>query len=431
MRTSKELKIERAAKLEAQSKITATIKTEKRSDFNDDEKKAFDALQDEIVKLDDSIKRALTVEMNEARAAGDAGQVINKGEKAELNKMAKRFSILRALRKGADNSALDGVEAEINEIAKDEARIAGIDLGKQTITVPGSLIRSNEDAEKRAAGQTVTLDSGGYGGALVGTDVQIIEGLYPKMTVNDLKPTILNNLQGDIILPTVAQYAFSWLAEDAAATAQKSAITGPTLSPKRAAALVPLSHRLLKQTAGSVEGMVNNMLGNAYGFALMQAIVNGGGTTDPMGILNASGVQAAADISAVAPTWAKVVELEGLVKTANADGMGYLMHPKTEAKLKTVSKDTGSGRFLIEDGKLNGYPYAVSTAVPALNTGTTYPLIFGNFAELFIGTWGGVSFLADPYTGASSNNLNIHVNAHADANIPNGAAFAVNTWLTF
>ena len=423
MKTSKQLKDERSSKLADQQTIVDVARNEKR-EMTDQENTDFDAAQTQIDALTKSIARSEKIEANERAAAAVAGNELGDGEKEEKEKILKRFSLSKALLSGARRETLDGAENEINQIAQDEARSAGIDLGEQSISIPASLM-------KRADGQTATLDSGANGAALIGTDIKLIEGLAPKLVVENLGVTMLDGLVGKVALPVVGDYTFQWLAEDADVTVQKTGIAGPTLDAKRAAATVPLSYQLLKQTSFSVEQMIVGRLGAGYAQALMTAIINGAGTADPIGILNKTNVQEAADSSAVAPTWAKVVELEALAKSANSQGTGYLMHPKTEAKLKTVSKDAGSGRFLIENGLLNGYPYAVTTAVPVLNTATIYPLIFGDFKEMFVGRWGGVSFLSDPYTGAKGNKVNIHVNAHADANIANPAAFAINTWLTF
>ena len=54
----------------------------------------------------------------------------------------------------------------------------------------------------------------------------------------------------------------------------------------------------------------------------------------------------------------------------------------------------------------------------------TYGVAFGNFAELFIGTWGNISVTVDPYTQATKGVTRLVINAYVDAVVRNSNAIA-------
>lgn len=52
-------------------------------------------------------------------------------------------------------------------------------------------------------------------------------------------------------------------------------------------------------------------------------------------------------------------------------------------------------------------------------------LIFGNWANLYIGMWGYVDILVDPYTGSKEGNVRVVANADCDIGALRGESFSV------
>jgi HK97 family phage major capsid protein len=429
MKKSDALKQQRHAANELQLALINKAKAENR-DFTDAENGEFDTRKADMEALDAQINRALEMEAVEARAAAASATFVpgNDGEAKEKRKIQERFSLNKAIRTVTEGNELDGAEKEVNEIGMQENRSAGVSTGQNVrFSLPISMMR--------AAAQTKTEDSGEYGGMLVQNAApRVIEGLNPKLFLEELGATFLTGLVGDVPMPVANAYAMSFVAETATVTPVKNKIEGPILKAKRAAGAVDISNQLIMQSSIDAEMMVRNQILRGFTNVVQSAAINGAGGVAPLGILGLTNVNVSAQASAAAATWARIVELQALIEEDNATDqrLGYLMHPKLKAALKQITKDAGSGRFLFEGGFIDGIQASSSSLVPVLDASGTavYPLIYGDFSQLFIGSWGSLGFVVDPYSAAPSNCTRIVLNTYADAVVANEKAFAKNALLT-
>jgi hypothetical protein len=78
---------------------------------------------------------------------------------------------------------------------------------------------------------------------------------------------------------------------------------------------------------------------------------------------------------------------------------------------------SGVGRYLLEDGNMNGYPVLVTnSASHTCGAGSSGNLLtFGNWNDLCITQWGGYDITVDPYTVASEGQVRIVINCYFDA----------------
>lgn len=432
MKKSDLLKQERAGLNQKQQGLIDLAKTEKR-DFTDAETVEFDARTEEIRSYDVKINRELEIEATEertARAAANSGAGIPNSEERELKKMQERFSVVKALREATPGGkGLSGLEKEVHEMGIAENRSAKVETPENTVF-------SMPIAMTRATAQTVTEDSGSYGGALVQNQApRMVEPLRPRLVFEDLGATFLTNLSGgNIPLVVGNDFAMAFLAETAAITPQKKTYAGPTLSPKRAGGAVDISNQLLMQSSLDVEAMVMNGLKSGFAQLLHSACINGAGGVAPTGLLSIAGVNVSTQASAAAATWASVVELQGLIEEGDAteQSLGYLLTPKLKAALKQVKKDAGSGRFLYEEGLIDGVKAISSSLVPVLDASgkPVHPLIYGDFSQMTIGQWGALNIAIDPYSALLSNSVRLVLNTYADMAVANPKAFAKNALLT-
>ena len=413
MKKSQKLQLKLKAAIEKQKTLIETAKTDGNRDFNPDEQKQFDELETEIDTLEKQIANAQKVEKAAERAAKLAGKPVE--QKPEKRKQP--FSIIRALN-AARSGKMDDDMRELHERGVKELQMIGKDAGGETgIVLPSAFAR----------GISVGNDNGTKGGELVDTTHVLVDGLFPKLTIEDLGAIVMTGLTGDLKLVAGSDMSFSWVDETEDAGSTDATFTGPTLKPKTLRGEVLISTKWLAQTSPSAEAYVMDLIRRAVGKAFVTAAIAGDGVKEPKGILNLAGVNVK---TTATPNWASVVELESAIEAENATDktLAYLMRPELKGKFKTTSKDTGSGIFVIEGKELNGYAYQSSTLVPKLNDGTndTYPLIFGDWAQMYIGQWGGIKLLVDPYTKAKSGQIAVVVELFGDVQVANPKAFAIN-----
>lgn len=428
-----QLKQNRAAKIAAQGALIDTRNAENRA-FTDDEQTQFLTLNDEIQALDADIVLEEQIEAAQARAAAVNGRQvpggIPAGEQVERNAINQKASIIKAIRSRLAGQELTGAEAELDAIGREENRNAGvITPANAAITIPLTAVRATQ--------HTVTQDAGEFGGQLVVDNAPILQDPFmPRLFLEELGATFFRGLSsGDLPLPNANNFEMEWLAEGANVTGQKQKFVGPKLSPKRAAAATSVTNQLLNQASVNVEQYVRGLLGSAGSRILNGAAINGAGGVAPTGILNTTGVLPGTSAVATAATHNLLVELESLVDSADATAIarGWLMHPKVKAALMTIKKDAGSGRFLLElVNELMGAPYVATNLIPTLDAAGTdvFPLIYGDFSQLFIGQWGALSVAVDPYTELGADSVRLVSNLYADSVIAKPTAFAKNTFIT-
>ena len=263
---------------------------------------------------------------------------------------------------------------------------------------------------------------------LVGTDHlagSFIDYLRPNSVVMGLGATMLTGLVGDVDIPAQDGTAtFYWIGEDSDVTDSDVDMRTVSLSPKTVAGSVPISRRLLKQSAPSIEMLIQRDLAAGAALAIDLAAIQGtGANNQPRGVVNVSGVntQSIAATSGV-PTWAELVGFESEVAGDNAllGSLAYVTTSPIAGGMKTTSKDTGSGLFLMESGNANGYPVAVRNGITAKR------IVFGNWSDVMIGMWGVLDVMPDRAAKAASGGLVLRVFQDVDVAVRHAESFCIN-----
>lgn len=437
MKKSVQIRQELAELVRSQTALVDGAKNENRS-LNDNETTSFNDLQTQITERKAALAIAEAHEENLRSFGGETpenkgGETVYRkgpgtgGEEGEKRKIEKSFSIMRAIRLAQPGQTLDGAEKEVHEIGLQESRNAGVTVDTDTgFSLPLSMLRATQ--------QTVSQDSGAFGGALVQNGAPVIvDPLRPRLFLEDLGATFMTGLQGgDVPLVVGSDFTMEFLAEGANVTPQKKQFAGPSLSPKRAGGAVDISNRLIMQSSVDVQNLIMQGLRNGFAQLLESAAINGAGGVAPLGLLNYPGVLASATMASASATRALVLELQALIENNNATerSLGYLMSPQLKAILKQVKTDAGSGLFVLQDNLLDGLKTVATSLMPALSGGTNFPLIFGDFSQMMIGQWGAINIKVNPYSADLADSVRLTLNTHADMQIANPKAFAKNAFLT-
>ncbi|ATA55347.1 phage major capsid protein [Variovorax boronicumulans] len=342
-------------------------------------------------------------------------------------KETRRFSMVRALNALASPGDVAARNAASFEFECSNAVSAKLGKASRGILIPFEVQTRDMVVGTPAAG-----------GNLVSTDLMagdFISILRDAMVLNTLGVRYLSGLVGNIAIPKQAGSGSAyWVAEGQAPTESAAAIGQVAMSPKTVGAFTDISRKLLLQSSIDVESFVSTDLAMVLGLAIQRAAIAGGGVAnEPVGILARIAASVAGGANGGAPTWDHVVDLETAVSVANADvgTLAYLTNAKVRGKLKKTFVDgPGTGERVWQKGSepLNGYRTAVTNAVPSnitKGTGTDLSaLIFGNFADLVIGMWGGLDLMVDPYTHSTTGTVRVTALQDVDVGVRNEESFA-------
>ena len=367
----------------------------------------------------------LTNELNEAnveeaaRKALANKRVLSPKEEKEI----RNFSISKFLRE-AQHDNLTGVEAEMAKEGEAEFKRSGINPSANSVYIPSFALRTYYD--------TNASDTG-YGDAFKEEKFFSYEGkLRGEMLAAKLGVRFINNLVGNLNIVTGGADA-AWVAEDVAASKAYPTYAKTTLSPKRLQVLQGVTYDLLHQNSASVDALIMDDMVKAHAAALDAAIFAGSGSSgQPQGVLGRAGNTVAIGTDGGPITYAKLVEMEQAVGEDNGlldETLAYVSNAKVMGKLKTIPQVQGYPWYLLNEGKVNGYPFFMSNALPSNLTKSTgsnlSAAIFGPFSQVICGTWGsGLAFIIDPYTAKASGVLEVTAIAYHDVAVRHADAFA-------
>ena len=311
-------------------------------------------------------------------------------------KETRKFSWMRLINhmaKPGDEKARREAEFEIDACIaaeKQQGRAArGYIIPMEVLNDPRIKTRNRSQFAKREL-----LAGSGDGANLVPTILDsssFIEFLDNSMVTVRAGATVLRNLDGIIKIPRRdAAITGGWLAESADAADTTPSFDQVTLQLKTYGLRVDMTRQLRLQSSMDVESLIASEIALSCALALDKAAMTGPGTGNAptgVGVQSGVGVQALATINQI--TWAEAIGLQSDVMTANAffGDLAYAIHPVLAGDAKSRSRDSGSGRYVMENGEIDGYPAYISAQVADLGAGGANNAIFGNWRDCLIGYW--------------------------------------------
>ena len=378
-----------------------------------------EALATEVESLTNELREAQVEEA--AQRAMLNQRTLSPEEKKEL----KRFSLAKFIREAATNQ-LSGFEAEMNQEADKEMRAAGQSLSRGT-GIPSILL-----GLRTFDNNNITTATEGAEFAAI-TEWSYIDALRNAMLGARLGVRYIPGMQGNARIVKGGGVTASWLAEEAAASKVKDTFSTVDMTPHRLQVLGGYTYDLLKQAALPVERILWDELIRAHAQALDDAIFNGSGTSgQPLGILANEGIGSVSGSGAngTAINWANIVALESVVGDANGlfGRLAYVTNSKVAGSMKANPQVAGFPRYMMEDGRTNGFAVEVTNAIPSnLTKGTGTGLsamIFGNFEEVLVPQWGGLDMIVDPFSSKAKGVVEVTAIAYHDVCVRRPACFA-------
>lgn len=363
-------------------------------------------------------------------------------------KEKRQYSFMGAIQKTiakleGRGKGIDGLELDVsNTLAKESGQ------EPQGFFVPIDLAVDTGRAMRFARGQRdLNVTTASQGGNFVQTSIQtpIIEILRNRMVTQRLGVQTLSGLQGNLAIPRQSGAATAYtVSEQGALTISTQAIQQISITPHRVGAYNKYSKMLLLQSSVDVENFMRDDLMKVLAIKLDQLTLEGAGGTDPIGVKNTSGI--GSETFGAAATWAKIIDFETTLASANADNgnMAYITTPAARAKLKAAVKIAASTtptfiweipipQFMAGNG---GADYGVGTMNPGLVNGySAYAtkqissdyMAFGNWQDDIFCQWGGFDIVVDPYSIAETATTRIIVNTFVDNVVRHAASFVWST----
>jgi len=349
----------------------------------------------------------------------------------------KKYSLIKAITASLDkNWDKAGFELECSrELAKRH--------GKETqgFFMPMNLPMGG--GEERA---TYAVGAAGTGGNLVETsllDQSFIEILRAKALVLQMGAFSLSGLIGNVAIPRRAtSAAVAWVTEGNAPAQAEGTFDLLQLSPKTVAGFSKITRQMLLQGTPDVEMLARLDLAEQMALAIDLGAITGTGTSgQPLGILNTSGIGSVVGGTNGANILIDhIIDLETAVADANADAgrLAYLANAKTVGSLKKLKGTDGTylwggreaGMGMGTPGMINGYPVGRTNQLPKNLTkgtasGVCSAVIFGNWSDLIIGSWGALDIVANPFgTGFAAGTVDLRAMQSVDVGLRQKASFA-------
>ncbi len=409
MKRSEELKIKRKEKLQRmQSIVDGAKKEEKARNLTKDEQTEYDNLKSEIESLDKEIENAEYIEKRSAEPSkeGNAEEPKDEGpEGAQYQKRnqpnkaphqrkeTKPYRVGKAIREFSNGGpvGLTGLEKEQHdEMARN--------IQSNGLLVPFQPMKRDANTTSHDSSIDVRIDP----------DLSIIgkEPLYSKMGL-----TVLPGLQGQIKLGKKTADEAEKVAEKSEITQTSNVPSHITLSPERYGITDIFTKELLSQENPAVQAaIVNDMVKGCDRKITSEAY--------------AVALAAASEVASGALT---VAGFNALMAEVDIDG-AFAMDRGSFFEAKAVKVDAGSGRFLVTPGTDNGVGRSHDGA-PVFYSNlfkdgdAQQYVLYGAWEEVYLGFWGALEILMNPYTYQNKGQIEMTVNRLADLACRNSAAF--------
>ena len=406
MKNSVELKQERAGFITEANEMLELCKNETRN-FTTEEQVSYD---EKMSKIDELKKSIEMIERQEKLNAEIASKVV--APVSNEPKEVRNFSFFKAVN-DFTNGKLDGVEREMHEEAVNEARSAGRSING--LGIPSFMLESRADVTQTDSAIAPT-------NVLGFADAMREASVFDKVGAN-----ILTGLSSNTTIPVAGASSVEWEGEVDAAADGGAQFGKVELTPTRLASYVNISKQLLLQNGAAAEQAIIRDLGRATAQKMDEAIFKTAGAAAAAAPLSlgelATGTFTEATYSANASIMNDFVEAETVLAEAGGllGNLAYVAHPALMADLKR-SAQVASVTPGMQGSLINGYPTYFTNGCTKTGTASA-DFYFGDFSKLYMGMFGGLDIMVDPYSVAVNGQARLVLNQYMDWGVSDGAGF--------
>ena len=403
---------------EIRQNLAALVGKEKPTD---DEVRNLEALDLEFRSNETRYRAALIVEDTERR---EAGAELETRSDREMSDLVAGFELRQVALALDEGRALTGRTAEVVQ----ELRSAG---GFRGMPVPWQAL-------ERRAGETI---ASGTPNPL--QTRPIIDRLFPDSVAARMGGQMISIPSGLTEWPVVTSAVTAgWQATETGIVAGPTAYatTDKALAPNNTLGIqMRITRKTLLQSGSALEEAVRRDMNGAIGQALDQAVFLGTGASgQPLGVIAGFATYGITSTAVTAAaSWAAFRAAITRFMTANAasgpQDVRVLIRPEVWNYMDGIL--TGSAAFKFEYDRLKEAVGDVVMTTNALAAPTGTPLACtallatntGGVAPFFIGAWGAVDMIRDPFSDAQSGGLRLTALATMDVTVARGAQLQILT----
>jgi HK97 family phage major capsid protein len=391
---------------------------------SEDEVRSMDTMDAEYRTNESRYRAALVAEDTERRDAKGELESRDGNAWAELVAGFEMRQVALALDEGRP---LDGRTAEVVQ----ELRSAG---GYRGVPVPWAAL-------EQRAGETV---ASGTPNPL--STRPIIDRLFPGSVTASMGGQLIQIDSGLTEWPVVtSSVAAGWAATETGSVAGPTvyATTDKALAPNQTLGItMKVTRKALKQSGDALEAAIRRDMAGAMQVAMDKAAFLGAGSSgEPLGLIPGVATYGITSTSiAAAATWAAVRAAIVRFMTNNAatspGAIKMLARPELWAKLDgTLISSTAVSEWDRLTGNLPASNVIMTTNALAAPTGSPIAVnallatSAGGVAPFFVGAWGGIDVIRDPYADAASGGLRLTALATMDVTVARGVQLELLTGL--
>lgn len=382
--------------------------------LTDETRSKIDDLDREYQDTERKYRAALISEDEQREEA--KGELETRSDK-EWSEMMGRFELRQVAFALDEGRKLEGATAEIIE----EMRGTG---GYQGIPVPLSALETR-------AGETVAADQ-----VSPKAIRPTIDRIFPGSVAERIGVQRISIAQGELAFPVATSGAvFGWQADELSnvGAANPYATTERSLTPDHTGgAQMVISRKSLKQSGAGLEQAIRRDLNAVIGAELDRVVINGSGAAgEPLGIIPGAATYGITSTAVgAAASWAAFrAEIVAFMEANAITSPGAVNLAFDPAIWADLDEALISGTAVSEWDRLVkhvGNP-AISNTIPADSAIMTANV--QGIAPGYLGIYGGVDLIRDPYTKAGSGSLVLTGLVTADYTVPRGLQTRILTGL--
>jgi HK97 family phage major capsid protein len=295
---------------------------------------------------------------------------------------------------------------------------------KENIAVAMQAITNNRSLEDldNVAGNVISLRAN----ETTSTEVDAVRSEYATELLEPLQDALIVDKLGikvittgkAVVMPSVSSVEASIEGEVTELVGQKLEFSKTKVTPFRVGLSLPFSNTAIKEADINLVNYAINLAGKSEAQLINKVMFAKEAVNSQKGCF----VDAyAAETGNTAISYKNIVKLASKVKKNNVifdNTAAYVISPDVEAELKTTPIDAGSGRMVLENGQMNGYPVLVSNAVEGY-------IGFGVFSNFLIQKVGAPDLVVDNLSRSKENITEVNFNDNIALQVIRKEAFAV------